>query len=155
MAETTPQAVADYILRFAPAHGDFVTNLKLQKLAYYAQAWYLALYNKPLFDEEIQAWTHGPVIPSLYARYKAYGWQPIPPSEEMAELPQAVTEHLDEVLKVYAGLSAYQLECLTHQEMPWRAARKNIPSDAPSAAIISKEDMRKFYKSVNESNQPT
>jgi uncharacterized phage-associated protein len=47
--------------------GDSISNLKLQKLVYYAQGFNLALFDgNPLFDEEIQAWTHGPVVPALY-----------------------------------------------------------------------------------------
>ncbi|OQY42717.1 MAG: hypothetical protein B6240_13665 [Desulfobacteraceae bacterium 4572_87] len=49
--------------------GDLISNLKLQKLVYYAQGFYLALYDEPLFNEPIEAWTHGPVIRELYRSY--------------------------------------------------------------------------------------
>ena len=52
-------------------------NLKLQKLVYYAQAWHLALRDVPLFEEDFEAWVHGPVIPALYQEYKKFGWRPI------------------------------------------------------------------------------
>ncbi|WP_208932366.1 Panacea domain-containing protein [[Haemophilus] ducreyi] len=47
-------------------NGDLISNLKIQKLVYYAQGFSLAINNKPLFSEKIQAWTHGPVTPELY-----------------------------------------------------------------------------------------
>src|SRR5258708_4115865 len=58
--------------------GDSITHLKLQKLVYYAQAWSLALRNKPLFDEDFVAWTHGPVVKSVWRRFKGYGLDAIP-----------------------------------------------------------------------------
>ena len=51
--------VAQNIIGFSHEHGDPISNLKLQKLLYYAQAWYLALYDVPLFDDPIEAWVHG------------------------------------------------------------------------------------------------
>jgi uncharacterized phage-associated protein len=55
MPITTPDAVADYFLWSARECGDLLTNLRLQKLVYYAQAWFLALYDEPLFDGEFEA----------------------------------------------------------------------------------------------------
>ena len=43
-----------------------MTNMKVQKLLYYAQSLHLALYDEPLFGEEIQAWRYGPVCPPAY-----------------------------------------------------------------------------------------
>ena len=49
---------------------DSMSHKKLQKLCYYAQAWYVTIKNKPLFEDDIEAWVHGPVVPSLYSQYK-------------------------------------------------------------------------------------
>ena len=69
MAATTAERVADYIIRSAHESGELITNLKLQKLVYYAQAWHLALFDEPLFDDPIEAWVHGPVVSSLYSKF--------------------------------------------------------------------------------------
>ena len=76
-------AVADYFLLKIPCGtGDGITNLKLQKLVYYAQAWSLALRNgTPMFSEPIEAWASGPVCRPLYRRFKKYRWQLIDPSD--------------------------------------------------------------------------
>ena len=58
-------------------HRKSFTHKQLQKLCYYAQAWHLALLDRPLFEEEIQAWVHDPVIPALYPIYADYGWNKI------------------------------------------------------------------------------
>ena len=59
--------IAKYFLAQADEEiGDLISNLKLQKLVYYAQGFYLALHDEALFPEDIEAWTHGPVVPVLY-----------------------------------------------------------------------------------------
>jgi len=52
---------------------ELISNLKLQKLIYYAQGIHLASEGTPLFPDRIEAWTYGPVVPTLYHHYKTYG----------------------------------------------------------------------------------
>ena len=60
--------VAAYILaKQDDDSGDLISNLKLQKLAYYAQGFCLAMHGRPLFPEAIKAWKHGPVVSELKA----------------------------------------------------------------------------------------
>ncbi|MBC6455939.1 MAG: DUF4065 domain-containing protein [Hormoscilla sp. SP5CHS1] len=71
--------VANYFLaQQDESAGDLISNLKLQKLVYYAQGFHLAIYVRPLFTEAIAAWTHGPVVPELYEYYQKYGNCAIP-----------------------------------------------------------------------------
>ncbi|MDJ0676494.1 MAG: DUF4065 domain-containing protein [Calothrix sp. MO_167.B42] len=136
--------IATYFIWLANETGSFVSNLKLQKLVYYAQAWHLALNEEPLFPEEFEAWIHGPVIPTLYQKYKKFSWKPI---EEDAnpELPEEVSEFLDEVAQEYFACDAYELEQMTHFESPWNQARGELPADAPSNAVIEKKWMKEYY----------
>src|SRR5690349_21009730 len=53
--------------------GKFVTQMKLQKLVYFAQGYHLAKYNTPLIKENFQAWKFGPVVPEIYQDFKLYG----------------------------------------------------------------------------------
>ncbi|HRP36920.1 MAG TPA: DUF4065 domain-containing protein, partial [Candidatus Dojkabacteria bacterium] len=69
--------IADYFISLSNETGSLITNLKLQKLVYYADAWYLANYGDSLIQEDFQAWVHGPAIPALYGEYKHFSWQPI------------------------------------------------------------------------------
>lgn len=146
MPTTTVNQVADWFILSSREVGDTITNLKLQKLAYYAQAWHLAIHGERLVPESFQAWVHGPVCPPLYQRFKQYRWDPI--SEEIAapQIGTAVVDHLDEVMEVYGGLTAWDLERLTHSETPWIAARGGIPPEQNSEAEISDEAMLRFYK---------
>jgi len=145
----TPADIADYFIALANETGDVMTNLKLQKLVYYAQAWYLAINKKPLFDEDFEAWVHGPVIPALYQTYKVNGSQPIISevtiSEVSKRLNPSVVKFLDEVAGVYMTFNAYALEAMTHQETPWIEARSGCDSDQSCTEKITKESMIAFY----------
>lgn len=132
--------------------GDSITPLKLQKLIYYAQAWSLALPERarPLFDEEIQAWAHGPVAESVFHEYKHAGWDALPAPDEVPEIAEEDAAHLAEILSVFGEFSAKHLERMTHNEDPWLDARGNLPAEARSNAVISKEHMADYYRGLYE-----
>ena len=140
------QDIADYFIWLANYTGSFISNLKLQKLVYYAQAWYLAIHDQPLFDEDFEAWIHGPVIPELYNEYCEFKWKPILKEVEEPFFTEEIKQFLDEVTDVYFGLDAYELEQMTHTEAPWIEARGYLPTDASCNEIISKESMREYFK---------
>lgn len=144
-SDTMVQRVADYFLSFCHEHGDNLTNLKLQKLIYYAQAWHLAIFSTALFDEGIEAWIHGPVIPSVYHRFKRYQWNSISEEIIIPELGDEIRELLDEVLEVYGGFQAFQLEEITHREDPWIVARNGLSPDEISHNRIDINLMRSYY----------
>jgi uncharacterized phage-associated protein len=148
MAEITAHQVADYFIAFSRDVGDPLTNLKLQKLLYYAQGWYLALYDKPLFPDRIEAWPHGPVVPPVYGRFKRWRWDAIGDEIGPPDLPEDVRAHLEEVIRVFGGFTAFALEQMTHQEDPWKDARGDIPLDAPSNAVIQHDSLARFFKRV-------
>lgn len=144
-------AVADYILTKVDAgDGDSITHLKLQKLVYYCQAWYLAYYDEPLFDARIEAWAHGPAVWDLWQRFKAYGWQALNPSklvtDPFADLDERQRDMIDEVWAAYGSLSGSDLRALTHSEAPWAAAYGNRAPGEACDTEIPRETMRAFYK---------
>ncbi|MCP9750460.1 Panacea domain-containing protein [Ferruginibacter sp. HRS2-29] len=154
------KVIADYFIALSNETQSPITNLKLQKLVFYAQAWNLAILKKELIAEDFEAWVHGPVIPELYKDYSSFGWKPILredlTSEVFSELKKTID---DEVLKVlgeveyeYFGLQAYELEKLTHNEDPWILTRVGLTEDQPSNKIISKELISAYYSKfvVNE-----
>jgi uncharacterized phage-associated protein len=124
-----------------------LTNLKLQKLLYYSQAWYLALADTTLFSEDVEAWIHGPVVPRVFGAFKEYRWNVI----DRAVCPlgeAAVIEHVDSVLEKYGKYGATELERLTHSEQPWIYARRGLAPDDPSRNVISKNHMKSFYRNL-------
>ena len=127
-------------------HKKSFNHKQLQKLCYYAQAWHLALLNKPLFDAEIEAWVHGPVIPLLYYRYADYGWEKIARlSGESPRFNDDTTEVLKAVYRTYANFDGSQLEALTHSEKPWYEARGNLKPYEICNKPIPLEAMRNYY----------
>lgn len=143
----TAAQIACHFIYLANETGSFISNLKLQKLVYYAQAWHLALYDKPLFEEDFEAWAPGPVIPALFDEYKSFQWKPILKDVKQADFPEEVSEFLEEVSEVYFFRDAFELEMMVHREDPWIKARGSLPIAEHSDAIISKESMKQYYKS--------
>lgn len=129
--------VADYLLVKGEEDEDPISNLKLQKLAYYAQGFSLVLLGRPLFAEPVEAWMHGPVVPDLYHKYKEYGNQVLPVSGQLdfERFSEDERELLDEVFRVYGQFSAWKLRNMSHEETPWQStyvegeAGKPIPLD--------------------------
>ena len=73
----SPAAIANNILWLAREEGISVTVMKLLKLVYIVYGWTLASLDHKLFNEPIQAWKHGPVIPSIYYQFDNFGSKPI------------------------------------------------------------------------------
>ena len=126
---------------------DSMTHKKVQKLCYYAQAWYCALYDgSPLFEDEIQAWVHGPVVVSLYPVFADYRWNEIPQSGfDASGMSDEAIEVLEAVYNTYGGFTGDQLESLTHSEDPWIIARGALKPWEPCNTPISHEAMREYY----------
>lgn len=136
--------VAAYILsRRSP-----MTAMKLQKLVYYCQAWSLVWDEAPLFSERIEAWANGPVVRELYEVHRGmFRVQQLPLGN-----PEALTaeqrETVDAVLKFYGDKPSQWLSDLTHQEAPWREARKGYASGEYCDNEITTSAMAEFYGSL-------
>lgn len=115
--------IAKYFITLAsPEQEDFITNLKLQKLLYYAQGFHLAMFDKPLFPEPIEAWQYGPAVPEIYRHYKQYsfGFIPQPDDFDPEKYDKETQELLNEVYKLYGQYTAPALMHFTQQEPPWK-----------------------------------
>ena len=144
---TTAQQVAEYFLLLVDQEaGDLMTNLRLQKLLYYAQAWHLAILGRPLFNDDFEAWVHGPVIPSLYSMYRIHGWSAIPAPDSTDFSPSEESRGvIKEVWGTYSQYSAKRLEEISHGEAPWQHAREGYGPADRCNVVICKEDIRQYY----------
>lgn len=128
--------------------GSTITPLKLQKLLYYAQGYYLAINNRELFSEDFQAWAHGPANVEIYNKYKIFGSSSIPDTTE--EISSLLTENiinfLYDVWNTFGIYDGKYLETLTHQEDPWINARKGYAPGEKCNVVITKESMKIFFK---------
>lgn len=116
-----------------------ISNLKLQKLLYYAQGCTLALTGEPLFDDEILAWEHGPVVPEIYHKYKKNEANGIPYDSnfDYCSLDSRTAAILEEVYQEFGQYSAWKLRNMTHQETPWKKTKKND--------VISNELIKDYF----------
>lgn len=128
--------------------GSAITPLKLQKILYYAQGFYLAMYDTELFTEDFQAWAHGPANPEIYEEYKVYGCTIIdaPKKEEIPIFDDKVVGFLYDIWNTFGIYDGKYLEELTHNEEPWKNARKGYEPGEKCSEIISKESMKIFFK---------
>lgn len=124
-----PLAVANSFVSMAIEENDPVTPMKLQKLVYYANGWWMAINKgRPLIDGEFQAWKFGPVNPEIYHAFCFYGQDPI---SELGEDPEdyfslgqtpplirdgETQEFLMQVWKGYGHFSGVELSKMTHEE---------------------------------------
>ena len=145
-------AVIAYI--FSALHE--VTPLTLQKLLYYIQGNYAAIYDKPLFDALCEAWVHGPVYRNVYNLFRDFKYNPIdddrfvPLKESALPLTPEAKEVVDRVLDTFGMYSGKVLESITHKEAPWLDARKGFLPDETSHAEISLDAMKSYFKKVDE-----
>lgn len=125
-----------------------MTHKKLQKLCYYAKAWYLALNDSNLIVEPFQAWVHGAVNPSLYHQYKQYGFDNIPKVKRIEDIPEEFISFSKEIFASYGSLTGDQLEHLNHNETPWINARNGLKPWENCSNEISEQDMKDYYRSI-------
>ncbi len=138
--------VANYFL-----HKEAMPHKKVQKLCYYYFAWGHALLNRNVIENcQFQAWVHGPVNVDLYNKYKNHGWITIEKKDN--DNSNIFTDEeiglLESVWCTYGDKSGNELEMLTHDEEPWKKARKGLPTFARSNKNIDTRVMRKYYKSI-------
>lgn len=132
-ARYSAQHVANFFLEKGEDESRAITPLKLLKLVYIAHGWSLALSGVRLFDDRVEAWQHGPVIPSLYHEFKHFGKAPIDERASSFDLdsfdqmtPQIPSSDgqtlkiLEYVWNAYKGFSGWQLRNKTHASgTPW------------------------------------
>lgn len=122
--------IARYIINYSNEKEYLCSNLKLQKLMYFVQAYSLITTNRPLFEEPIEAWDFGPVVPAVYHEFKrfgagsvpfikqyyvdyqAYGYNPDLIDKKSRRLIESVVNH-------FKDYSSTDLVQLTHNQAPW------------------------------------
>lgn len=140
----TVHDVAAYILGKQGA----MTAMKLQKLVFYSYAWHLVWEERPLFEEPIEAWANGPVVPNLYYEYQGHFQVTAATKGNPAALDHGEVESVDIVLANYGDLTALQLSELTHSEAPWLEAREGLAPGVRSNRPITDSAIAEYYDSL-------
>lgn len=126
-----------------------MTHKKLQKLCYYAQAWFYALKDFRLTDATFEAWIHGPVSPVLYDKFKAFSFHAIKlAGDYIPRIDSEDEELLESVWQTYGDHTGNALEALSHSEPPWIEARIGYEPNERCNVPISVDTMKKYYSSI-------
>lgn len=152
----TPQHVANFMLEKGEVDGIPITPLKLVKLVYIALGWHIALTGKLLFEEPVEAWKHGPVVPSVYHEFKHFKSGPISEKSSNFDLDsfefttpkipsgdETTNLILSKVWAAYKRFSAWDLRNKTHESGgPWSKVYKpNKPN-----VVMENDDIQAHYK---------
>ena len=127
--------VAQWLLAEAQNQNLTITPMQLQKILYYCQGEYIGMTGHPLFFDDIEAWEHGPVTPSVYREYRAYGRDPITPTP--CKIPEDLEGFIRHCIREKGSLSAYQLRKATHNESPYMTTRLNH--------VITIDKLKEFF----------
>jgi uncharacterized phage-associated protein len=125
--------------------GEGVSNLKLQKILYFAQAASLALDDEELFADEIYAWNFGPVINPVYHNFKDHQSTAIkkPKGEKYLSIKSDTTSFLEDIWQLFGKYSAAKLVEMTHAHAPWKDTY-----DGSHNKVIPKDLIKSYYKPV-------
>lgn len=137
--------IAKAFLDRATRENKTFTPMQLIKLVYLAHGWMLALYNRPLTDETIEAWQYGPVIPDLYHAIKQYRGNPVQTIDcEDAILDDDASDVIDQVYQQYGHLNGIKLSMVTHEKnSPWEKTWNN------NKVIISNDLITDYYQELS------
>lgn len=133
-----------------------VTPLMLQKLLYFIQGVYSALYGKPIFEEDCRAWVHGPVYPEVYELLRDFKYNPIDDARFalLEGTAEALTEEeknvIDLVVNTFGMYGGKVLERITHNEDPWKEARRGYGDSIPSSELLPKDRIMRYYVAINQ-----
>lgn len=138
-------SVAKYI--FNAVEDKHVTPMQLIKLAYIANGYMLGLHGRTLFDEKVEAWRYGPVIPSIYKAVRNFGGNKIENLDSVTDGEFSPEEEavMEKVARIYGEYDGITLSSATHRpETPWSMTWKQNKSNAP----ISDDLIENFYKGI-------
>ena len=142
----------DNVIAYILNQCEDITPLALQKSLYYVQGFFYAFFGSFLFEEDCQAWAHGPVYRDVYIRYADYKFDPIAKVEVFDDSIFSTKEKaiLDGVINNICCYSGKILESFTHSEMPWIETRGNLPVGAPSDRVIKKKLIGDFFIKIKK-----
>lgn len=137
--------IANWFIDRAAEEGRALSIMSLLKLAYISHGWHLEMTGRPLFDNRIEAWRYGPVIPAVYNAFRPQGVSPTKQDASVGPVDANAADFLEQIYKIYGSMSAFRLSELTHVAGgPWDTATKwggnyaQIPDELILAHYVQK-----------------
>lgn len=169
------RAIANYFIEQSGMAGYEITHMKVQKLTYIAHGWCLAMLDRPLTRESVEAWEYGPVYPNLYQELKEHGKEPIhdlildlavadqkikfqPASIDMesgdGEEKAEILALLNKIWEVYGSYTALELSAMTHEQgTPWDEIVSRFPQVRLKHVPIPDELIKQHYVDMAHSDR--
>lgn len=137
------QLIARYVISRCTQNERPISNLKLQKILYFIQAEFLVGMDKACFEDDIEAWNHGPVVSCVYFEYNVFGSTNIPDqgNDGFELISKQDKAHLDAIIDTASKYSAWGLEKITRQQKPWKNAYKR------NNKVIKQEEIKEYFSS--------
>lgn len=139
--------ISKYVVCYSNKKNYGITNLRLQKILYFIQAYFLKIKKEPCFKEDMEAWDFGPVVPCVYQKYKKFGAGQIPDYTEPVDCflnDYSGKKIVDGVIDLLSSYQTFDLVDITHHQSPWLESYESARSN-----IISIEAMKRFVKQQN------
>lgn len=141
----------DHVVKYLLVNLADITPLALQKLLYYCQGFFKIFTGEYLFNNDCEAWVHGPVYKNVYHEYKDCGYNPIVNNSSKwsdIELTRLEKEVVDNVIRNFGCYSGKVLEGMTHVEVPWSQTRMGLDDYENSNRIIEKELIEDYFTNI-------
>lgn len=152
--------IARFVINYSQEIHSPVTNLKLQKLLYFIQAFFLTKQDRPCFTDEIEAWSLGPVVPSVYHEFKSFGAWQLPYIKAyfdnkngipvlMQGFDQSIISSFDrtqiqQIVSDFSSYSASVLVTVTHNQDPWKKAYQY------GSRVISNNSIKNYFEKLSD-----
>ena len=132
-----------------------ITPLALQKILYYIQGFSTYFFDNPIFNDNAEAWVHGPVYREIYDRFSYYRYNPISKNEfesynEIDSLSEKELKLIDSVINNFGVYSGKTLEKMTHITIPWEEGRKELSEEEYSSNIIDTDTMKDYFTNIGK-----
>ncbi len=128
-----------------------ITNLSLQKLLYYVEAFCQVLLQEKIYSNRCEAWTYGPVYPDIYEKYKTFGKEQIlvDPVDLSKDIDEKYRKVIDYVLNLFAIYNGVTLKDFSHAEDPWKNAHAGYGEKEHCQEIITHEAITDYFTKIN------
>ena len=140
--------VAKYVINHEHNKGREISNLRLQKLLYFVQAKILVETGEPCFEEEMEAWDFGPVVPCVYHTYKIFGSWDLSFSGTVPSITEVISEKIDSIIDYCQSFPTRQLVEITHNQDPWKNVYKRGQKNK-----ISNDSIKDYFLSHGSKQQ--
>lgn len=139
--------ICDYILEYISKKHGTINVFKLNSLLYIMQASYLHYYNKPLFNEDFEAWMSGPILPSVWKKYKKFGGGSIISGDFQYNIKEEAMTFLNDIIEMFGECDESNLNDMLISQKAYKDAFELRIPNCDIMPVIEKDAIKILYKS--------